>query len=91
LDELKDQIYEKLGFIRVYLKPKGGKADLEEPLVLLDGSNVKSVCEHLHRDFVNLFRYALVWGKSAKFPGQSIGLEHELKDCDILSIITKRR
>jgi len=51
---------------------------------------VKAVCEHLHRDFVNLFRYALVWGKSAKFPGQSVGLEHELKDSDVLSIITKR-
>ena len=91
LEELKDRIYETLGFIRIYLKPKGGKADLEEPLVLLDGSTVKSVCEHLHRDFVNLFRYALVWGKSAKFPGQSIGLDHELQDCDVLSIVTKRR
>lgn len=91
LEELKDHIYETLGFIRIYLKPKGGKADLEEPLVILDGSTVKSVCEHLHRDFVNLFRYALVWGKSAKFPGQSIGLDHELQDCDVLSIITKRR
>jgi ribosome-interacting GTPase 1 len=91
LEEMKDRIYDRLGFIRVYLKPKGGKADLEEPLVLLDGSSVKSVCEHLHRDFVNLFRYALVWGKSAKFPGQSVGLDHELKDSDILSIITKRR
>jgi hypothetical protein len=64
---------------------------MEEPLVILDGSTVKAVCEHLHRDFVNLFRYALVWGRSAKFPGQSVGLEHELKDCDVLSIITKRR
>jgi small GTP-binding protein len=91
LDELKELIYDRLGFIRVYLKPKGGKADLEEPLVILDGSSVRSVCEHLHRDFVNLFRYALVWGKSAKFPGQSVGLDHELKDSDILSIITKRR
>jgi hypothetical protein len=90
LEDTKDLIYERLGFIRVYLKPKGGKADMEEPLVLLDGSNVKAVCEHLHRDFVNLFRYALVWGKSAKFPGQSVGLEHELKDSDVLSIITKR-
>ena len=91
LEEMKELIYDRLGFIRVYLKPKGGKADLEEPLVLLDGSSVRSVCEHLHRDFVNLFRYALVWGESAKFPGQSVGLDHELKDSDILSIITKRR
>jgi small GTP-binding protein len=91
LEELKDHIFERLGFIRIYLKPKGGKADLEEPLVILDGSTVKSVCEHLHRDFVNLFRYALVWGKSAKFPGQSIGLDHQLQDCDVLSIVTKRR
>ena len=91
LEELKYHIFERLGFIRIYLKPKGGKADLEEPLVILDGSTVKSVCEHLHRDFVNLFRYALVWGKSAKFPGQSIGLDHQLQDCDVLSIVTKRR
>jgi len=91
LEELKAVFYERLGFIRVYLKPKGAKADLEEPLVILDGSTVRAVCEHLHRDFVNLFRYALVWGKSAKFPGQSVGLEHELRDSDILSIITKGR
>jgi len=90
LDELKELIYQKLGFIRIYLKPKGGKADLDVPLVLLDGCTVKSVCEHLHRDFVNLFRYALVWGKSAKFPGQSVGLNHALIDGDVISIITKR-
>jgi hypothetical protein len=91
IEELKETIYETLGFIRVYLKPKGGKADLDEPLVILDGSTVRTVCEHLHRDFVDLFRYSLVWGKSAKFPGQSVGLNHTLVDGDILSIITKRR
>ncbi len=91
IEELKETIYETLGFIRVYLKPKGGKADLDEPLVILDGSTVRTVCEHLHRDFVDLFRYSLVWGRSAKFPGQSVGLNHTLVDGDILSIITKRR
>jgi small GTP-binding protein len=91
IEGLKETIYETLGFIRVYLKPKGGKADLDEPLVILDGSTVRTVCEHLHRDFVDLFRYSLVWGKSAKFPGQSVGLNHTLVDGDILSIITKRR
>jgi small GTP-binding protein len=91
LKNLKELIYYRLGFIRIYLKPKGEKADLDEPLVLMDGSTVRTVCEHLHRDFVNLFRYALVWGNSAKFPGQSVGLDHILDDGDILSIITKRR
>jgi len=91
LEELKETIYDTLGFINVYLKPKGGKADLDEPLVILNGSTVRTVCEHLHRDFVDLFRYSLVWGKSAKFPGQSVGLNHTLVDGDVLSIITKRR
>lgn len=91
IEELKETIYDTLGFIRVYLKPKGEKADLDEPLVILDGSTVRTVCEHLHRDFVDLFRYSLVWGKSAKFPGQSVGLDHTLVDGDVLSIITKRR
>ncbi len=91
LEELKELIYDCLGFIRVYLKPKGEKADMEEPLVLLEGCTVRTVCEHLHRDFVDLFRYALVWGKSAKFPGQSVGLDHALLDGDVLSVITKRR
>lgn len=91
LEELKEQIYDRLGFISVYLKPKGEKADMEEPLVLLEGCTVRTVCEHLHRDFVDLFRYALVWGKSARFPGQSVGLDHTLLDGDVLSVITKRR
>lgn len=91
IEELKETVYDTLGFIRVYLKPKGEKADLDEPLVILDGSTVRTVCEHLHRDFVDLFRYSLVWGKSAKFPGQSVGLDHTLVDGDVLSIITKRR
>ena len=91
IEELKDLIYDTLGFIRVYMKPQGGKADLEEPLVILDGSTVQTVCEHLHRDFVRMFRYALVWGKSAKYPGQSVGLGHELCDGDVLSIIIRKK
>ncbi len=89
IDELVDQIYQRLGFIRIYLKPQRGKADMDEPLVILEESTVRTVCEHLHRDFVKLFRYAKVWGKSAKFPGQSVGLDHTLLDEDILTIVVK--
>ena len=44
LEEVKDAIYDCLGFIRVYLKPHGGEADLEEPLIIRTGSTVADVC-----------------------------------------------
>jgi ribosome-interacting GTPase 1 len=44
----------------------------------------------LHRDFRRKFRYSQVWGPSAKFPGQTVGLNHNVKDQDIVSIITHR-
>ncbi len=89
VEELKELIYETLGFIRIYLKPQRGKADMQDPLVILEESTVRTVCEHLHRDFVRHFRYAKVWGKSAKFPGQSVGLDHALADEDVLSIVVR--
>ncbi|NIQ13535.1 MAG: GTP-binding protein, partial [Candidatus Dadabacteria bacterium] len=31
IDILKDSIYEKLNFMRIYMKPKGGETDYKEP------------------------------------------------------------
>jgi hypothetical protein len=87
MDELKDRIYDTLGFMRVYLKPQSEAADLEEPLIVRKGSSVEDVCRKLHRDFVSRFRYARVWGHSVKHPGQRVGLPHRLKEGDLLTII----
>lgn len=87
MEELKDTVYDCLGFIRVYLKPQSGDADLEEPLIIRKGATVTDVCTKLHRDFVHRFRYARIWGKSVKHPGQRVGLPHRLKDGDLLTII----
>ncbi len=87
MEELKDTIYDCLGFMRIYLKPQSGDADLEEPLIIRTGSTVETVCIKLHRDFVRRFRYARVWGKSVKHGGQRVGLTHKLVDGDILTII----
>ena len=90
LDELKDFIYDNLGFMRIFLKPQGQEADLEEPLIVKDDSTVENVCNNLHRDFVRKFRFARVKGPSAKFDWQRVGLDYQLKDGDLLSIIIKR-
>jgi len=87
---LVEQIFDTLGFIRIFLKPQGEEADMVEPLVMTDGSTVADVCDRLHREFRDQFRYALVWGPSAKFPGQTVSLKHTLKDEDVLSIIVRR-
>lgn len=86
LELLKEQIYRKLDFIRVYLKPPGEKADMENPMILRRGAKVEDICRKLHRDFVENFRYAKVWGKSVKFNGQRVGLDHVVEDGDILTI-----
>jgi small GTP-binding protein len=87
MEELKEEIYQSLGFMRVYLKPQSGEADLEEPLIIRTGSTVEDVCRKLHRDFVERFRFARVWGRSVKHPGQRVGLVHRLREGDLLTII----
>jgi ribosome-interacting GTPase 1 len=52
-----------------------------------NGSTVQDVCNKIHRNMSKNFRYGLIWGKSAKFDGQKVGLEHGLIDEDVLTIV----
>jgi uncharacterized protein len=87
LDRLREEIFQKLNFIRVYLKPQGGRADLTEPMILKSGSTVRDMCLRLHKEILAKFRYALVWGQSVKHDGQRCGLSHALKDKDVVTIV----
>ena len=90
IEKLKKKIYESLDFISIYMKPQGEKADLEEPMVVRKGTTIAEISQRLHRDFIRKFRYSQVWGPSAKFPGQTVGLNHEVQSGDVVSIITHR-
>ena len=90
IEELRSRLYNELEFIRIYLRPKGGKADYIEPLIIRNGNSVLDVCNKLHRKMRRDFRYGLVWGKSVKFGGQRVGLNHILQDEDVLTIIKIR-
>jgi len=87
IDELKEKIFEKIGFIRIFLKEVNKRPDMEEPLIMFKGSTIRDVCIKLHRDFEDKFKYARLWGPSAKFDGQMFRrLDKELKDKDILEL-----
>jgi ribosome-interacting GTPase 1 len=87
IDVLKEVIYKRLEFIRIYMRPKGGETDYKEPLIIKNGATVQDVCNKIHRNMAKNFRYGLVWGSSAKFAGQKVGLDHRLYDEDVITIV----
>ena len=90
LDELKKLIFKKLNFIRLYLKEIDKKPDMEEPLIMQKGHRLMDLCQKLHKDFIEKFKFARIWGKSVKFDGQKVlKLEHKLHDKDVIELHMK--
>ncbi|NVM53315.1 MAG: GTP-binding protein, partial [Candidatus Helarchaeota archaeon] len=98
LDLLQDEIFRKLDLIRIYLKPKGSKADLIEPLVVPRDSDVRYVAGKIHRDFVEGFRYAFVQHATkqetdvlptVEHRKWKVGLGYTLQDFDVVQINIK--
>ena len=89
IEELKKAIYEKLGFMKVFTKPRTGEVKWDEPMILRKGARVEDFCRKLPKGFLKDFKYALVWGKSAKFQGQRVGLDHVLEDGDVVFVVKR--
>ena len=89
LEELKEKIWEKLRLIRVYLKPKEGKPDFDKPLILKESQTLRGALKKIPPHVSEGVKSALIWGPSASFPAQKIGLSHKLSDQDTLTLLTK--
>ncbi len=90
IEALRLKIFELLDLIRIFLKQPGKPADMDVPLILKRGSTLKVLCGSIHREFIKKFRYALIWGPSAKHSGQRfLRLDHVLKDQDVVQIVTR--
>ncbi len=84
INELIEKVYEKLGLINIYLKPKG-KA--EEPIAMRKGATVGDVARKLHSEILEQMKCAYVNGPSVKFRNQRVGAEHVLEDGDVITFI----
>jgi small GTP-binding protein len=89
IQALREEIFRKLDFVRVYMRRRTGETDFKEPMVVRGGATIGDVCDKVHRGMKDEFRYAQVWGRSVKFGGQRVGMTHRLMDEDVLTIITK--
>jgi ribosome-interacting GTPase 1 len=77
IDILLDKIWDQLGLVRIYTKRPRELPDFSEPLVLTmgrDGLTVKAAILQIHKDLLEDFSHAAVWGRSVKFNPQKVGL-----------------
>ena len=85
LEPFKHAILERLEIIRVYTKAPGKDPDYNTPFVLKQGSTVADLAGRIHKDFVNKFKTARVWGK-AVYERQMVQRDYVLQDGDVVEL-----
>lgn len=74
-------------FIRIYTKePK--KSASKEPMILKSNSSVSDAAEKILKGMSKKIKTTKISGPSSKFSGQVVGLEHVLKDKDVVEFQT---
>lgn len=68
---------------------KGEDPGFSEALIVRRDSSIEDVCDQIHRTLKDTFKYALVWGASARHMPQRVGLGHMVSDEDVVSIVAK--
>lgn len=86
MEYLRGRIFQVLNIIRVFSKSPGKPPDVNTPFVLPSDSTVLELAAAIHRDFPRLLKTARVWG-SARFDGQSVPRDYQLRDRDIVEIV----
>ncbi len=90
MPELTAAIGRALAFLRIYVKPPGREPDRDEPVILRRGNRIEDLLRRLPTELGVQFKSAQVWGKSARFPGQTVGRDHLLEDEDVVTIVVQR-
>lgn len=90
LDYLIERIWTELALLRVYTKKRGEWPDFEDAVILRAGSTIEHLCHRIHRSLPSIFKFALVWGSSAKHQPQKVGLQHRLHNEDVIQIVKKQ-
>jgi ribosome-interacting GTPase 1 len=88
IQDVVDRCWEELKLIRIYTKRKGVDPDFSEALIVRNKSTIEDVCDQIHRTMKDTFKYALVWGASARHVPQRVGLGHVVADEDVVSIVS---
>ncbi len=84
LEELRDAIYKALDVVRVYTKePSAREPDMDRPFTIRRGRTLRDVAAQVHKDFVEKFKFAKVWG-SKVHDGTVVKDDYVPEDRDIV-------
>lgn len=86
LDKVGEALFQILGIIRIYTKEPGHKEPSPNPVIVKTGTTIIDITKRLHSALFKKFKYARVWGPSAKYGGEKVGPGHVLMDKDVLEI-----
>jgi len=86
LAELGRRLFEALDIVRVYTKEPNATHPSPEPFIIKKGTTVGELSRQIHSVLFRQFKYARVWGKSASYDGERVGIGHILSDGDIVQI-----
>ncbi|KAJ5804051.1 uncharacterized protein N7518_000354 [Penicillium psychrosexuale] len=89
VQDVVERIWKELRLMRLYTKRKGEEPKFDEALIVRKDSTIEDVCDQIHRTIKDTFKYALVWGASARHIPQRVGLGHLVADEDVVSIVAK--
>jgi len=79
------ELFKLLEIARIYTK-EPGEEPAREPVVVRRGITVGELARTIHNDFYRNFKYARIWGPSAKFPNEKVGLDRILEDGTIVQL-----
>jgi hypothetical protein len=82
-----NRLFKLLEIARIYTK-EPGEEPAREPVVVRRGITVGELARTIHNDFYKNFKYARIWGPSAKFPNEKVGLDRVLEDGTVIQLYT---
>jgi len=86
LPDLGERLFEVLDIVRVYTKEPNASHPSPDPFVIEKGTTVGGLSSQIHSVLFRRFKYARIWGKSASYDGERVGIGHILFDGDVVEI-----
>jgi small GTP-binding protein len=87
LENLREMIWEKLKFVRIYLVGKDEVPSPDNPIIMKVGDKLTDAAAKIGNEFAESKKSARIWGAGAKFEGQEVSLKIQVQEGMMVRLI----